>query len=262
MKRRNFLAGLGPLAAAPVASFTNIHTTAEHEGQYLEWIKYALPPGTNKKRTENYYQEAAIPALNKLGIKNIGVFNVMHGPNEPSLYVLIPHDNLDSLMTYQQKLLDDKTYGKAAEDFLESSISNPAYTRLEKGLMKAFKGMPRVEPAINTIGEQRIFEWRIYESHNYMKAQKKIDMFNEAGEIQIFRDTGLTPVFFGETLFGDLMPNLQYLLVFKDMNERNKSWETFIKSPQWAAIKDLEAYKDTVSNISDIILRPAKCSQV
>ena len=95
-----------------------------------------------------------------------------------------------------------------------------------------------------------------------MKAQKKIDMFNEAGEIQIFRDTGLTPVFFGETLFGDLMPNLQYLLVFKDMNERNKSWETFIKSPQWAAIKDLEAYKDTVSNISDIILRPAKCSQV
>lgn len=262
MKRRNFLAGLGPLAAAPVISFAGPGKTNEEEGQYLEWIKYSLPTGTNKSRTEKYYQEAAIPALNKLGIKDVGVFNVMYGQKEPSLYVLLPHNNLDSLMTYQQKLLDDSTYVQAAKDFLESSISSPAYLRLEKGLMKAFKGMPRVEPAINTVGEQRIFELRIYESHNYPKAQKKIDMFNDAGEIQIFRDTGLTPVFFGETLFGDLMPNLQYLLVFKDMNERDKSWDVFRKSPQWAAIKDLEVYKDTVSNISDIILRPAKCSQV
>ena len=262
MKRRNFLAGLGPLAVAPFGSFANIQRTNEDEGQYLEWIKYSLPTGTNKSRTEKYYQEAAIPALNKLGIQNIGVFNVMYGHKEPSLYVLIPHDSLDSLMTYQQKLLSDNTYVQAAKDFLESSISSPAYLRLEKGLMKAFKGMPRIEPAIDTVGEQRIFELRIYESHNYIKAQKKIDMFNEADEIQIFRSTGLTPVFFGETLFGDLMPNLQYLLVFKDMNDRDKSWNTFRNSPEWAAIKDLEAYKDTVSNISDIILRPAKCSQI
>ena len=262
MKRRNFLAGLGPLAAAPVASFANTQKIDEHEGQYLEWIKYSLPPGANKKRTETYYQEAAIPALNKAGIQNIGVFNVMYGQNQPSLYVLLPHDNLDSLMTYQQKLLDDQTYRMAAKDFLESSVSSPAYVRLEKGLMKAFKDMPRVAPAIDTIGEQRLFELRIYESHNYIKAQKKIDMFNEGGEIRIFRETGLTPVFFGETLFGDLMPNLQYMLVFKDMVERNKSWNTFINSPQWAAIKDLEIYKDTVSNISDIILKPAKCSQI
>lgn len=262
MKRRNFLAGLGPLAAAPLAPFANPQKPNEGDGQYFEWIKYSLPSGTNKKRTEKYYEEAAIPALNKLGIKDIGVFNVMYGMGTPSLYVLIPHDNFDSLLTYQQKLFDDTTYMQASRDFLESSISAPAYLRLEKGLMKAFKGMPRVEPAVNTVGAQRIFELRVYESHNYIKAQKKIDMFNEDNEIQIFRDTGLTPVFFGETLFGNLMPNLQYMLVFKDMNERDKSWDVFRNSPQWAAIKDLDVYKETVSNISDIILRPAKCSQV
>jgi hypothetical protein len=87
-------------------------------------------------------------------------------------------------------------------------------------------------------------------------------MFNNAGEIQIFRDTGLTPVFFGETLFGRLMPNLTYMLVFNDMADRDKRWEAFRSSERWAAIKDLEEYKDTVSNITDIILRPAKCSQI
>ena len=128
--------------------------------------------------------------------------------------------------------------------------------------MRAFAGMPRVESPKKTFGDKRIFELRIYESHSRIKAQKKIDMFNNAGEIQIFRDTGLTPVFFGETLFGRLMPNLTYMLVFNDMADRDKRWEAFRSSERWAAIKDLEEYKDTVSNITDIILRPAKCSQI
>ena len=87
-------------------------------------------------------------------------------------------------------------------------------------------------------------------------------MFNDAGEIQIFRDTGLRPVFFGETLFGRLMPNLTYMLAFKDMAERDKNWDVFRNSEQWAAIKGLEEYRDTVSNITDIILQPANCSQI
>jgi hypothetical protein len=78
----------------------------------------------------------------------------------------------------------------------------------------------------------------------------------------VFRDTGLTPVFFGETLFGPLMPNLTYMLVFEDMAARDRHWEEFRTSEGWAAIKDLEEYKDTVSNITDIILRPARCSQI
>ena len=186
----------------------------------------------------------------------------MYGPNDPSLYVLIPHDNVDSLMGYQQKLLDDNSYMRAAKEYLDSSFDNPAYVRVERGLMKAFAGMPKVESAKKTVGDQRILELRIYESHNYLKGQKKIDMFNNAGEIQVFRDTGLTPVFFGETIFGQLMPNLTYMVAFKDMADRDASWNKFRYSDGWAAIKDLEEYKDTVSNITDIILRPAKCSQI
>ena len=58
------------------------------------------------------------------------------------------------------------------------------------------------------------------------------------------------------------MPNLTYMLAFKDMADRDKNWDTFTNSEQWAAIKGLDEYKDTVSNITDIILRPARCSQI
>lgn len=262
MKRRNFLAGIAPLAAAPLVSYSGVKNELAEDQQFIEVLKYTLPFGENKGRTEKYYAEAAIPALTLLGIKNIGVFNVMYGPNSPSLYVMIPHDNLESVMTYQDKLLDDASYQKAGSDFLDASKGNPAYMRIERGLMKAFKNMPKVESPKSAMGDQRIMEMRIYESHNRFNGQKKMEMFNDAGEIQIFRDTGLTPVFFGETIFGQLMPNLTYMLVFKDMAERDKNWKTFVKSPGWAAIKDLEQYKDNVSNITDFILRPARCSQL
>ena len=262
MKRRNFLVGLGPLAAAPLVGYSSTMNTFAENQQYIEVLKYTLPLGENKGRTEKYYAEAAIPALNKLGIENIGVFTVMYGPNNPTLYVVIPHDNLESVMNYQQKLLDDSAYVSAAKDFLESTLSNPAFVRVERGLMKAFKNMPKIVSPKIAMGDQRIMEIRIYESHNHLKGQKKIEMFNDAGEIQIFKETGLNPVFFGETLFGTLIPNLTYMVAFKDMAERDKNWAVFAKSPGWAAIKDLPQYKDTVSNITDIILKPAACSQI
>jgi len=262
MKRRNFIAGVGTLATAPTLSFADTQMKNEETRQYLEWIKYTLPLGTNKGRVEKYYQDAAIPALNKIGIKNIGVFNVQYGQNAPTLFVLIPHDSLESVMTYEDKLMKDDTYVKASADFHDSDISNPAYMRMEKVLMHAFKNMPKVESNKAAMGADRFFELRTYESHNYKKGQKKISMFNDGGEIATFKDTGLTPVFFGETVVGTIMPNLTYMLVFKNADEQKVAWDKFRVHPTWIAIKDLEEYKDTVSNISDIILKPAGCSQL
>jgi hypothetical protein len=49
-------------------------------------------------------------------------------------------------------------------------------------------------------------------------------MFNEGGEIAIFRRTGLAPVFFGEALVGSKIPNLTYMLGFDDMEALEKGW--------------------------------------
>jgi len=109
--------------------------------------------------------------------------------------------------------------------------------------------------------EPRIFELRRYESHNLKAGKLKVEMFNE-GEIDIFRKTGMTPVFFGETLIGDHMPNLLYMLTFKDMAERDAAWDRFRVHPDWKKMSAMERYRGTVSNISDTILRPESFSQV
>ena len=63
-------------------------------------------------------------------------------------------------------------------------------------------------------------------------------------------------------MFGQLMPNLTYMLAFSDMADRDRNLETFRADERWAALRKLEEYKDTVSNITDFILRPARCSQI
>ena len=58
------------------------------------------------------------------------------------------------------------------------------------------------------------------------------------------------------------MPNLTYMLAFEDMTERDKNWDIFRNHPDWLKLKSDPQYKDTVSNITDIILRPASYSQI
>lgn len=80
--------------------------------------------------------------------------------------------------------------------------------------------------------------------------------------MEIFRRTGMNPVFFGQSLVGTKLPNLTYMLGFDDMDAKQKGWDTFRDDPGWKKLKAEAYYKDTVSNITNIMLRPAACSQI
>ena len=264
MKRRNFLAGIAPLGLVSYSAIASYGRSpqVDSDRQFIELIQYILPQGENKSRVQDYYKDAAIAALNKIGIRNVGVFTVKYGESLPTLYVVLPHDNMESVLTYQQKLMDDQDYMKAAADYLDTTISNPAYIRSNSKLMLAFSEMPKVTPPASLVGNGHILEMRTYESHSYKAAQKKLEMFNVGGEIPIFKKTGLTPVFYGQTLIGDRMPNLTYMLAFKDMADRDKSWAAFGSDPDWKKLSGDAQYKDTVSNITDLILNPLPFSQI
>ncbi len=263
MNRRNFITGAAALSALPLSSIDVMAQNSQIDPrQFFELIHYELPTGKNKNRVQQYYKNAAIPALNKIGIMNVGVFSVAYGSSAPSMYVLLQHKNLESVLNWQGKLMKNQEYLEKGKDYLQADLSSPAYIRKSSSIFRGFKEMPIVEAPVNLLNKPRIFELRIYESHTYQKAQKKIEMFNEGGEIEIFRKTGLTPVFFGEAIAGGYMPNLTYMLVFENMKERDENWETFINDPDWEVLKNDKQYADTVSNIMDIILRPVDGSQI
>jgi hypothetical protein len=87
-------------------------------------------------------------------------------------------------------------------------------------------------------------------------------MFNQGGEIEIFRKAGLKPVFFGQALIGSKLPNLTYMVGFDDMEALEAGWKAFMAHPDWNALKNDEQYKDTVSNITNWILRPTAASEI
>lgn len=257
MKRREFLAAGIAGAAGIEAAAAGIGKSEKGKRQYFELRKYRLLNRSKAGVVGEFLREVGIPAMNRIGIKPVGVFNAMYGPNDPTLYVLVVHSSLESVETSSERLLADREFSKS--DFVNAPFAEPGYVRIESSLMVAFKDMPKLEVPEK---KSRIFELRIYESHGIKAAKKKIEMFNEGGEIAIFKKTGLQPVFFGETLIGPKMPNLTYMLVFDDMAMRDKMWPIFGSSPEWKKLRANPVYKDTVSNITDIILRPTRYSQI
>ena len=259
MKRREFLAAVSIAPIAGVSSLAAAAESGDGKQQYFEFRQYHLNVGSKKRLVGDFLRKVGIPAMNRVGIGPVGVFNTMYGPNSPTLYVLMVHKSLDTVANSASMLMDDDEYRKTGANFIDTSLSEPAYVRMESSLMVAFKGLPQL---LVPKKKSRIFELRTYESHSIKAAKKKIEMFNEGGEIKVFLKTGLQPVFFGETLIGPKMPNLTYMLSFDNLADRDAKWKVFGGDPEWKKLRSNPAYKDTVSNIADIILRPTSYSQI
>ena len=259
MNRRNFLAaGLAGMAATQTLTGAESQP-ASSARQFFEWRQYHLRTGSARNRVGDFLRQAGIAAMNRIGIKPVGVFEAVYGPNQPTLHVLLVHPSLESVLNMSSRLMEDDELRQKGAGFIDATLSDPGYVRCESSIMAAFTHMPQLEaPPL----KNRIFELRTYEGHSVKANKKKIEMFNEGGEIALFKETGLTPVFFGETLIGPKRPNLTYMLVFEDMVDRDKRWQVFVNSPGWKRMSRDPAYKDTVSNITDIILRPAAYSQI
>ncbi|TAL02507.1 MAG: NIPSNAP family containing protein [Verrucomicrobia bacterium] len=268
MKRREFLKSSLVLGAVAAAATTTPLRAAGEKNQptreLYELRRYHLRRGPMTKRFDDFYRNATIPAMNRAGMNPVGVFTVAVGPDNPTMYVLITHKTAESLVTATDRLRADENYQKAGAEFINAPATDPSYVRVESSLMLAFEGMPKLEvPKPAGENKSRIFELRTYESHSKKANKKKIEMFN-SGEIAIFRRAGVMPVFFGETLVGEQMPNLTYLVVFENGREREKAWGAFGSDPEWQKLKSQPGYGDAdiVSSISNVLLRPTGYSQV
>ncbi len=257
MKRRDFLISSCLTGGVALAA-----SAAENESaakQFIELRRYQLASMEKREALTAFLRDAAVPAWNRLGIKPVGIFQMLNDES-PEIFVLLPHNTWESLTSANARLMADKTFVAAGKASLESPKEDPLYQRYTSSLLQGFDRCPRLEKA--AIGNSREFQLRIYESHNLLMARRKIEMFNKGGEIDIFRRTGLNPVFFGEALVGDKLPNLTYMLSFENEQARKDAWKNFIDHSDWKKLSGDPYYKDTVSNITNLLLKPAVGSQL
>jgi hypothetical protein len=270
MHRREFLAGAA-VAAGLVGTTLASHAgesgektgeAQERAVEYYELRRYHLQMGAKPKLMDDFWREAALPALKRLGIGPVGVFNVLVGPDSPTLYVLITHKTAESVVTLPARLAEDAEYQKAGAAFLNAPHADPAYLRMESSLLVALSGMPKLEvPPAAAEQKPRLFELRTYKSHSQKASDIKADMFNN-GEIPLFKQAGFHPVFFSQAIIGQDVPHIAYMISFEDLAAREKNFAAFGSNPEFRRLAALPKYADLLTSISNVILRPTAYSQI
>ncbi|MCC7054488.1 MAG: NIPSNAP family protein [Gemmatimonadaceae bacterium] len=265
--RRTFVKSAAIAAAAAAlpaaAAQASAPVDARDAREYYELRAYRLRPGTPQTRLDGYLRSALIPALNRRGIRNVGVFTQPDAPDGPAVWVLMAHRSMESIGAVTAAINTDPAVIAAGADYLGAPTKeNPAFDRIDSWVFLAFAGMPRLAVPRLTEGNQpRVFELRIYESFSELKALKKVAMFN-AGEIELMQSLQQSPVFYGQALAGRDLPQLTYMLCTPDRAAAAAAWKAFGEHPAWKALVADHQYDDTVSKITSRFLVPTAYSQL
>lgn len=212
------------------------------------------------KRATEYFEKGLVPAVKRAGGGPVGVFQSLIAPETPFIVTVMSFPNLAAYEATTQKVMTDQEFAKAREAAYSGGLP---YVRYEASLLRGFPGFPNIVVPDKLESGSRIFEVRTYESNTLNSLHRKIKMFDE-GEVDIFRKSGMTPVYFGETIIGRNMPNLTYMLGYDSLAAREKSWSSFVSSPEWKKMSSQPGVSDAeiVSNISNIFVRPLAFSDI
>lgn len=232
--------------------------------QCYEIRSYLIEGPEGEAALDRYLAEAFLPALDRQGIGPVGVLAT--APQDENadrrVVVVIPLDDAGQLAEIQKALASDEAYQAAAEDFLSRGSDQSGYRRLVSELAVAMDCMKTLAVPPGTLeNKERIYELRTYESATEGLLDRKVEMFN-SGEVPIFLDSGIEPIFIAQTLVGPQMPSLTYLSVYPSDAERLKAWDAFRAHPDWKTLSAEKKYAGTVSRIDKYVLVAKAYSQL
>lgn len=264
LDRRSFVKSATVAAAASMLPATAAVAGDVKMGRdYYELRAYRLKAGAPHTLLDDYLAKALIPALNRRGIRNVGVFTEPAATDGPAVWVLMTHRDMASIGAVNAAINADPVVIAAGAEYLKvPGKDDLGFDRIDSWLFLAFAGLPRLKvPASTRTKQPRLFELRTYESFSELKALKKVDMFN-AGEIDVMTELKMSPVFYGQALAGRDLPQLTYMLCTPDKAASEVAWKAFGSHPTWVRLKDDPQYADTVSKITSRYFVPTSFSQL
>lgn len=214
---------------------------------------------------DGYLKNALLPAMNRKGIKNVGVFKPVNNSSieDKRIYVLVPFKSSKQFAELPEQLERDAMHNSDGKSYLDVEYNKAPYKRMESVFIKAFSNMPDMGvPALKNELPKRVYELRSYEGPTEKMYAKKVEMFNKGGEISLFKRLGFNAVFYGSVISGSRMPNLMYMTTFEDMASRDEHWNSFKVDEEWKKLSAMDYYKNTVSKSDIILLNPTNYSQI
>ncbi len=226
---------------------------------YITQVYHCTSTGQLDK-IDGYLKNIYLPHLHQQGITNVGVFEPITNDTakDKSIMVWIPLTCLDQLdgLDQQKEAIDP-----LKENSLLSLVSSNGvlpYNRLETTISKSFKYLPQFQKTTSfQKSPENIYEFRSYESADESLFLKKVHMFDEGKEIELFNTLNFNALFYSKVIAGDRMPNLLYITRFSNLADREVHWKIFEDNPYWKQMSQLPEYLNTVSK-ADIVLMRAK----
>lgn len=247
-----------------VASAPSVLKSQDTEHQFYEVRSYVLGENGDSPAIDEYLSQALLPALGRMDLGPVGVFTNSDSDNSgsPRIIVVIPYRSLEQVHEAKQKLKGDSQYLVAAKKYLDRGPGNSPFARVSSELLVSMDCMQKLAVPDGTLKNQdRVYELRLYESANERLGDLKVHMFNN-GEVPIFLDCGIQPIFIGQCLVGPQTPNLTYLTMYPNEEARLEAWQAFRKHPDWQVLKAVAKYQGTVSKIDKYVLVPKPYSQM
>lgn len=231
--------------------------------EFYQLTVYHFGNEAQQKILDGYLQNALLPALHRMKISHVGVFKAWANDTtaDKLAYVLIPVKSLDIVTKLRDKLREDPDYMSAGAEYINSTYSNPPYSRMETVLLRAFPLAPQIQlPALHSAKKDRVYELRSYESATEKKFENKVQMFNQGDEIGLFKKLNFNAIFYSEVIAGSKMPNLMYMTSFENKADRDEHWKAFGNDPYWKKLSAMPDYQNNVSHIDITFLYPADYS--
>jgi hypothetical protein len=256
--RRSFLLKNTPAAALASAAALAGHSSQAAETQkaapYVEILTFRLHVGEQTDRLMSWLEKHAVPMLQKHRIGPAGFFTVDVGPHVPAVVEILSYPSLSEMEAAWGKAHADKDWASAVAD-LESS--GPPFFRLDTVLLRATNFSPPLKPTPANEPAHKVYELRFYEASTQRQLEFMHGRF-AGGEIDVFHKTGIHPIMYADTVFGPNIPNMAYLIPFESEAHREKAWQAFRASPEWAKIAEewMARSGELARNISNAILVP------
>ena len=243
--------------------FFSIAQKKQPPAEFYKINIYHFSTGAQQATIETFLQNAYLPALHRQQIKSVGVFTPLSNDtaNTKSLYVIFPLKTLQQADELIEKLNKDDQFLISGKPYLQAAYTDAPYKRMESILLKAFPLAPLMNtPKLSAAKAERVYELRSYESATENIFKNKVKMFNEGGEINLFKRLNFNAVFYSSVIAGSHMPNLMYMTSFENMADRDEHWKKFVADPQWKKLSAIPEYQNNVSKIEITLMKPASYS--
>ena len=245
------------------SAFANKYKAAKRD--YYEIKLYRLASNEQVRKVDEYLKNAYLPALHRAGISKVGVYHPVGNDtsSDKKIYVFIPLTSLEAMNTIEELPVKDKQLQKDGDAYWNAAYNASPYKRIETIVLKAFPLMGSYNtPTLTGNKTERVYELRSYEGGTEQLYRQKVKMFNEGGEISLFKRLEFNAVFYAEVIAGSHMPNLMYMTSFNNMADRDAHWKIFGADPEWNKLKVVPEYLNTVSRNDTQLLNPAEFSEL